>query len=354
MNKDLYPEITLDIVRVTEAAALMSSIYLGFGNKEAVDGAAVDAMRGMLDYIDIKGTIIIGEGEKDEAPMLYIGEKVGNWKESAEEMDLAVDPIDGTRLVAYGLPNAISVMVAAEKNQIASLPTFYSYKIACGPELKGKLDINASIRENLKVAAAALGTDVSELTVVILNRDRHRAIIEEVRSTGARIKLIGDGDIAGAIATAMPDTGVDLYIGIGGSPEGVLAAGALRTLEGEIQTKLWPSNDEEKKYIEENNIDLNKVYFTEDLVGGDHVIFAATGVTDGDFLKGVKYLKGKAITESISMRTSSSTIRKITTIHNLKNKTIKLKTLDGDEKLINISKAEERLNILKNFNFVNK
>jgi fructose-1,6-bisphosphatase II len=349
MAKELYPEITLDLVRVTEAASLMSSLYLGFGNKEAVDGAAVDAMRGMLDYMDIKGRVVIGEGEKDEAPMLYYGEKVGMWDEDSIEMDIAVDPIDGTRLVAYGLPNALSVMVGAEKNKILSLPTFYSYKLAVGPELRGKLDLNSTLKENIKVAAAILGLPISELTIVVLNRERHRKIINEIREIGARIKLIGDGDIAGAIATSMPESGVNMYVGIGGSPEAILAAAALRTLGGEMQLKIWPRDEEERKKINLEEWDLDKTYLTEELVGGEHVIFAATGVTDGDFLKGVKYIKGKAITESIVMRTSSETVRRITTYHDLKKKKIRIKSLDGDEKLININKVDdERTSILKN------
>ncbi|MDK2945927.1 class II fructose-bisphosphatase [Geotoga petraea] len=349
MAKELYPEITLDLVRVTEAASLMSSLYLGFGNKEAVDGAAVDAMRGMLDYIDIKGRVVIGEGEKDEAPMLYYGEKVGMWDDESIEMDIAVDPIDGTRLVAYGLPNALSVMVGAENDKILCLPTFYSYKLAVGPELKGKLDLNASLKENIKVAAAILGLPISELTVVVLNRERHRKIIDEIREIGARIKLIGDGDIAGAIATCMPESGVNMYVGIGGSPEAILAAAALRTLGGEMQLKIWPRDEEERKKINLEEWDLNRIYITEELVGGEHVIFAATGVTDGDFLKGVKYIKGKAITESIVMRTSSETVRRITTYHDLKKKKIRIKSLDGDEKFINLNKIEdEGTSILKN------
>jgi len=333
-----YPEITLDLVRVTEAASLTSSLYLGFGNKEAVDGAAVDAMRGMLDYMDMKGIIVIGEGEKDEAPMLYIGEHVGCWADDSPELDIAVDPVDGTRLVSYGLPNAVSVMVAAERGKIAYLPTFYSYKLAVGPELKGRLDINASIRENLRIAAAALGVPISEITVVVLNRDRHNPIIEEIRKVGARIKLIGDGDIAAAIATAMPDTGVDIYIGIGGSPEAILAAAAMKTLNGEMQVKLWAKDGAERERFEKEGWNFDKIYYTDDLIGGDDVIFAATGVTDGDFLKGVKFLKGTAITESLVMRSSSATIRKIQTHHDLSRKTIRIKSLNGDEKILNINK----------------
>ena len=333
----MFREITLDLVRVTEAAALMSSKYLGRGDKEAVDESAVDAMRGMLDYIPMKATIVIGEGEKDQAPMLYIGEKVGTWEADAPEYDIAVDPVDGTRLVAYGLPNAVSVIAAAEKGKIASLPTHYSYKLACGPELVGKLDINAPVRENLKVAAAALGVEVSEITVVVLNRDRHRKLIEEIRRLGARIKLISDGDVGAAIATAIPESGVDIYIGIGGSPEAVLAAAALRALGGEIQVKLWPKNEEEKKYILEKGYDPEKVYYTEDLAGGEDVIFVATGITDGDLLKGVKYIKNKIITESIAMRAKSRTIRKITAYHDLYHKNVPMKSKGGDVKFVELN-----------------
>jgi len=328
-------EITLDLVRVTEAAALMSSRLLGRGDKNAVDQAAVDAMRGMLDYINMKGKVVIGEGEKDEAPMLYIGEEVGNWGENAPELDIAVDPVDGTRLVAYGRPNAISVIAAAERGKIAYIPTFYSLKLAAGPELKGKLDINAPIRENIRVAAAILGKEISEFTVVILDRERHREIIEKVRSLGARIKLISDGDIAGVIAAAMPESFVDMYIGIGGTPEGILAAAALRTTGGEIQMKMWPTSEDERKNLEKEGWDLEKVYFTEDLVGGEEVIFAATGVTNGEFLNGVKYGKHKAITESIVMRSKTRTIRKIITYHDLRYKTIPLKS-EGEVKLVRI------------------
>lgn len=333
----MFREITLDLVRVTEAAALMSSKYLGRGDKEAVDESAVDAMRGMLDYIPMKATIVIGEGEKDQAPMLYIGEKVGTWEADAPEYDIAVDPVDGTRLVAYGLPNAVSVIAVAEKGKIASLPTHYSYKLACGPELVGKLDINAPVRENLKVAAAALGVEVSEITVVVLNRDRHRKLIEETRRLGARIKLISDGDVGAAIATAIPESGVDIYIGIGGSPEAVLAAAALRALGGEIQVKLWPKNEEEKKYILEKGYDPEKVYYTEDLAGGEDVIFVATGITDGDLLKGVKYIKNKIVTESIAMRAKSRTIRKITAYHDLYHKNVPMKSKGGDVKFVELN-----------------
>ncbi|MCX7654794.1 MAG: class II fructose-bisphosphatase [Fervidobacterium sp.] len=327
-------EITLELVRVTEAAALMASRYLGRGDKEIVDKAASDAMRGMLDYIEMKGTVVLGEGEKDKAPMLYIGEQVGRWAEDDPELDIAVDPIDGTRLVAYGLPNAISVIAATEKGAIEYLPTYYSYKLAVGPELAGKLDINASIRENLRVAAAILGMEISELTCVVLNRDRHREIIDEIRKVGARIKLISDGDIAAAIATALPESNVDIYIGIGGSPEALLAAAALKSLGGEIQVKLWPLDETEKIKLTEQGYNLEKVYKTDDLIKSDNVIFSATGVTDGDMLKGVKFYKNTAITESIVMRSKTRTIRRIIAQHNMTYKTIPLKST-GEIKYLN-------------------
>jgi fructose-1,6-bisphosphatase II len=319
----MQKEITLQLIRVTEAAALNASKYLGLGNKELIDQAAVDAMRGMLELVDVKGKVVIGEGEKDKAPMLYIGEEVGNWSEDSPEMDIAVDPIDGTRLVANGLPNAIAVMAAAERGKLASLPTFYCEKLACGPELKGKLDINASVRENLKIAAAILGLEVSELTIVVLNRPRHEKLIEEIRKVGARIQLISDGDIAAAIASALPGSGVNLYMGIGGSPEAVLAAAALKSLGGEIQIKLHPT-DEERERLED--LDTEKVYLTEDLAGGENVVFSATGVTDGDLLKGVRYSKKYAVTYTIAMRSKSHTIRKVEAFHDLNYKTIALKS----------------------------
>ncbi len=327
-------EITLDLVRVTEAAALKSSIFLGRGDKEAVDREAVDAMRGMLDYVPIQGTVVIGEGEKDQAPMLFLGEQVGNWDPNSPEVDIAVDPIDGTRLVAFGLPNAISVVAASDKGGLASLPTFYCNKIACGPELTGKLDINASVRENLRVAAAVLGVDVTELVVAILNRERHRELINNVREVGARIKLLGDGDIAASIATAVEGSGIDLYMGVGGSPEGVLAAAALRSLEGEIQMTLWPQDEAETNYLNENGHNTDRVFFTKDLAGGKNVIFAATGVTDGDFLRGVVYKRSKVTTHSIVMRSISRTVRRIVAEHDLRFKVLPSKSSGKDLLLI--------------------
>jgi fructose-1,6-bisphosphatase II len=329
---DLQRQIALELVRVTEAAALRASRWLGNGNKEMVDKAASDAMRGMLDLIPLKGTVIIGEGIKDGAPMLYLGEHVGDWQESSPEVDLAVDPVDGTRLVANGLPNALSVLAVGAKDSLLSFPGFYMEKLACGPALKGKLDMNVSVRENLKVAAAVLNKHVKDLTIIVLDRERHRRLIEEIRQTGARIKLIGDGDVAGAISTAMPNN-VDIYMGIGGAPEGVLAATALRCLDGEIQARFYAHDAAEKQRIVASNFDIERVYLTEDMAKGDELIFAATGITSGEFLEGISFGSYQATTHSIVMRAKYRTIRYIKTLHNLKYKTIPSRERHAEEEV---------------------
>lgn len=329
---DLQRSIAMEFVRVTEAAALRASRWLGNGNKELVDQAASDAMRGMLDLISIKGTVIIGEGEKDHAPMLYIDEKVGDWTEASPEVDIAVDPVDGTRLVANGLPNAISVVAAGEHGSLLPVPSFYMQKLACGPELKGKLDMNVSIRENLKVAAAVLNKNVKDLTIMILDRERHNNLIEEVRSAGARIKLITDGDVAGAIATVLNN--IDIYVGIGGAPEGVLAAAALRCLGGEIQTKFFAMNDIEKEKIIKAGYKIDKVYYTEDLARGEEIIFSATGITGGELLEGVVFGSNQtAVTHSVVMRAKYRTIRYVKAVHNLNYKTIPSRARNAEEKV---------------------
>lgn len=328
---DLQREIAMELVRVTEAAALRTSRWLGNGDKDMVDKAASDAMRGMLDLISVKGTVVIGEGEKDKAPMLAIGEKVGDWKEDSPEIDIAVDPVDGTRLVANGSPNAISVLAAGAKGSLLAFPGFYMHKLAYGPELKGKLDINAGVRENLKVAAAVLNKDIKDLTIMVLDRERHQALIKEIRQVGARIKLIGDGDVAGAIATALNN--VDIYIGIGGAPEGVIAAAALKCLDGEIQTRFYSKDDAEKEKFQAMGFDPEKVYFTEDLAKGDDIIFVATGITSGEFLEGVSFGKQKATTHSIVMRAKYRTVRYIDAIHNLIYKTIPSRERNQEEKV---------------------
>lgn len=328
---DLQRGVAMELVRVTEAAALRASRWLGNGNKDMVDKAASDAMRGMLDLIGIKGTVIIGEGEKDKAPMLSIGEKVGDWKEDSPEVDIAVDPVDGTRLVANGLPNAISVMAAGKKGSLMPFPGFYMYKMAYGPELKGLLDLDAGIRENLKVAAAIRRKNIKDLTIMVLDRERHLDLIEEIRSAGARIKLIMDGDVAGAIATALDN--VDICLGIGGAPEGVIAAAALKCLGGEIQTRFYPANKLEQAKFESLGFDPHKIYFTEDLAKGDDLIFAATGVTSGEFLQGISFGSEQATSHSIMMRAKYCTVRYITAVHNLKYKTVPSRERNQEEKV---------------------
>ncbi|WP_324715785.1 class II fructose-bisphosphatase [Carboxydochorda subterranea] len=320
--QDREREVMLDFLRVTETAALRAAPWMGKGDKEAADDAAVDGMRGMLDLVRVQGTVIIGEGEKDKAPMLYVGEKVGTG--DGPEVDIAVDPLEGTRLVANGLPNAMSVLVAAERGTILGLPAFYMEKIAVGPQAAGHIDIHATVRENLRVVAAVLGRRVNELTVVILDRPRHARLIQEVREVGARIKLISDGDVAAGIATALEGTGVDMLLGIGGAPEGVLTAAALKCLGGELQCRLWfPTPEDEEKAIRAGFTDTKKVYTQDDLIATDRVIFAATGVTDGDLLRGVRYSHRTARTHSILMRGHTKTVRLIETIHHLEHKTLR-------------------------------
>ena len=319
--QDREREVMLDFLRVTETAALRAAPWMGKGNKEAADEAAVDGMRGMLDLVRVRGTVVIGEGEKDKAPMLYVGEEVGTGE--GPEVDIAVDPLEGTRLVANGLPNALSVLVAAERGSVLPVPSFYMQKIAVGPRAAGHIDINAPVRENLRVVAAVLGKRVTELTVVILDRPRHARLIQEVRELGARIKLISDGDVAAGIATALEGTGVDMLLGIGGAPEGVLTAAALKCLGGEIQCRLWFASPEEEARAAAAGFDPHRVYTQDDLIRTDRVIFAATGVTDGDLLRGVRYEGRTARTHSLLMRAHTKTVRIIETIHHLEHKTLR-------------------------------
>lgn len=322
--QDKEREIMLDLVRVTETAALRAARYMGLGNKELIDGAAVDGMRGMLSLVNIRGTVVIGEGEKDKAPMLYNGEIVGAQHPGEVEVDIAVDPVEGTNLVASGLPGALSVIVVAAKGSLMPVPSFYMNKIAVGPGARGRIDINASPRENLRVVAAALGKAVRDLTVVILNRPRHEDLIKEVRAAGARIKLISDGDVSAAIAACGTDTGVDMLMGIGGAPEAVLSAAAIKCLGGELQTKLWIKDDEQAKRAREAGFtDFDAVYSQEDLAKGDSIIFAATGITDGDLLRGVRYRGTQATTDSVVMRMRTGTVRFIHTVHDLTRKTLR-------------------------------
>ncbi len=313
-------ELAMEFGRVTEAAALASARWWGRGNKNAADNAAVSAMRAMFDTINIDGTIVIGEGEMDEAPMLYIGEKVGRGGHNVE-VDIAVDPLEGTNLVAKGLTGAIAVLAAAPKGCLLHAPDMYMEKIATGPAGVGRISLDASVTENVKAVADALHKDVEDMTVVVLDRPRHQSIIDELRAIGARIKLISDGDVSPAVATAIPESGVDMVIGIGGAPEGVLAAAALRCLGGEFQGRLWPEDDHDVARAKKLGVtDLNKVLTLDDLVKGNDVIFAATGVTDGDFLKGVRYYGNVATTHTIVMRGTTGTVRFLDARHRIDKK----------------------------------
>jgi fructose-1,6-bisphosphatase II len=288
--------------------------WVGRGDKNAADQAAVDAMRIMLDTVEMDGSIVIGEGEKDEAPMLFNGEGVGSGH--GPEVDVAVDPLEGTRLTALGMPNAITTIALAERGTMF-FPgaAVYMDKIACGPESADAIDIEAPPAENVKAAAKAKGVSTSEISVVVLDRPRHEQLIAELREVGAKVLLITDGDVAPAIAAAQPGTGVDLLMGIGGTPEGVLSAAALKCVGGAIQGKLWPRNDEERQSLIDDGYDLDRVLRTDDLVGGRDVFFAATGVTTGALLRGVRYIRDGAITDSIVMRSRSGTVRRVEASH---------------------------------------
>ena len=306
--------LALEIVRVTEAAALAAARWVGRGDKKAADQAAVDAMRLMLDTVAMDGIVVIGEGEKDEAPMLYNGEKVGNG--NGPQVDVAVDPIDGTRLTAVGQPNALSVVAVAERDTMF-FPgaAVYMEKIAAGPEAYAAIDITAPPEENVRRVAKAKGVGPEEITVVILDRDRHEEIIDRCRDVGARVYLITDGDVAPAIAAARPGTGIDMLMGIGGTPEGVIAASALKCLGGTMQGRLYPRNDEEREKLVNSGYDIGEVLTLENLVSGKDVFFAATGITNGSLLQGVHYEPGGATTYSMVMRSRSGTVRYIQAHH---------------------------------------
>ena len=308
--------LALELVRVTEAGAMAAGRWVGRGEKEAGDGAAVDAMRQLVSSVSMRGVVVIGEGEKDEAPMLYNGEEVGNGL--GPDCDFAVDPVDGTTLMAKGLPNAISVLAVAERGAMFDpSAVFYMEKIAVGPDAADAIDITAPISENIRAVAKAKKLAVSDLTVCILDRPRHTELIAQVRETGARIRLISDGDVAGAIAAARPDSGTDLLIGTGGTPEGIIAAAAMRCMGGALQARLAPTDDAERQKAIDAGHDLDRVLSTEDLVSGDNVFFTATGVTDGDLLRGVRFSGGGAHTQSIVMRSKSGTVRVIEAYHRL-------------------------------------
>ena len=306
--------LALELVRVTEAAAMAAGRWIGRGDKEAADQAAVDGMRAMLDTVSMAGVVVIGEGEKDKAPMLYNGEEVGDGH--GPEVDVAVDPLEGTRLTAKGQPNAIAVIAVAERGTMF-FPgaAVYMDKIACGPEAIDLVDINASARENVERVAKAKGRKPSQITVVVLERDRHEGLIAELREIGAKVLLIPDGDVAPAIAAAQPTTGVDLLMGVGGTPEGVIAAAALKCVGGGVQGRLWPRDDDERQALVDAGLDPDRVLTTDDLVSGEDVFVAATGVTTGALLRGVRYTPEGAVTDSIVMRSRSGTVRRVEATH---------------------------------------
>jgi fructose-1,6-bisphosphatase II len=310
--------LTMELVRVTEAAALASARWMGRGKKMEADDAATSAMRRVFDTVPMKGTVVIGEGEMDEAPMLYIGEKLGTgW---GPHVDVAVDPLEGTEILAAGGWNALAVIAIADEGNLLHAPDMYMDKIAVGPEAVGLVDINAPVIDNLKAVAKAKNKDIEDVVATILNRPRHEEIIHQIREAGARIKLIENGDVAGAINTAFDFTGVDILFGSGGAPEGVLAAVALKCLGGELIGKLMPQNEAELERCKGMGIDVNHVLRMDDLVKGEDAIFAATGVTDGELLKGVQFKGQRAKTHSIVMRAKSGTVRFIDGSHSLKKK----------------------------------
>jgi fructose-1,6-bisphosphatase II len=306
--------LAMELMRATEAAALAAGRWMGRGDKNGADGAAVEAMRVVLNSVSMDGIVVIGEGEKDEAPMLFNGEQIGDG--SAPALDIAVDPIDGTTLTSLGRGGAISVIAMSERGTMFDPgPCVYMNKIATGPAAADVIDINAPVKANLEAVAKALGERVSDVTAVILDRDRHADIIRECREAGARIRLIPDGDVAGAISVAWRNSGQDVLFGIGGTPEGVIAASALKCLGGSIQGRLWPRNDEERRAALDAGYDVDKVLTIDDLVGADDVFFAATGISDGELLRGVRYWGDGAGTQSLVMRSKSGTIRIIEATH---------------------------------------
>ncbi len=312
-------ELTMEFARVTEAAALSSARWWGRGDKNAADEAAVTAMRKMFDTVNIDGIVVIGEGEMDEAPMLYIGEKVGNGTHT--KVDVAVDPLEGTNLVAKGLTGAIAVLAVAPRGCLLHAPDMYMEKIAVGPSAVGKISFEASVTQNVIAVAQSLNKGIEDLTVVVLDRPRHKDIIAELRKIGTRIKLITDGDVSPAVATAIPGSGVDMVLGVGGAPEGVLAAAALRCLGGEFLGRLWPEDEKDVERARKLGIeDINKILTMDDLVRGEDVIFAATGITDGEILKGVRYYGNIATTHTLVMRGMTGTVRFIEAQHRIDKK----------------------------------
>ena len=316
IQNDPTRNLALELVRVTEAAALASGRFMGRGDKEGADGAAVNAMRVVLQTIDMNGVIVIGEGEKDNAPMLYNGENVGNG--SGMDFDVAVDPVDGTRPLAFGRSNSLATVAVAPRGAMFDPgPFVYMNKLAVGPEAKGKIDIEKPLIDNLKAVAKAKQKDVEDLTTIVLDRDRHIGLIAEIRKAGARIRQIPDGDVAAALMTAQPNSGVDMLIGIGGTPEGVIAACALRAMGGEIQGKLYARDEDELNRGREAGYDFDKILTMDDLVSSEDVFFTATGITDGELLRGVRYFGNSASTDSLVVRGMTGTVRQIIATHHI-------------------------------------
>ena len=316
-NGPLDRNLAFELARVTEAAALAAARWQGKGDKNAADAAAVEAMRFTLSYVDMDGVVVIGEGEKDEAPMLYIGEEIGNGM--PPRVDIAVDPIDGTTLTSKGLPNAVSVVALAERGTMYYPPGIvYMEKLAVGPTGRGHVSLELKPTENIRALAKATGRDAEDLTVVVLDRPRHEDLIAEIRETGARVKMISDGDVAGGLMPALEETGVDMLMGVGGSPEAVITAAALKCLGGDIQCKLWPRNDQEREAARELGLALDTVLTIDDLVRGDDVFFSLTGVTDGELVRGVRFFADGARTETLAMRSRSGTVRRIQSVHNFR------------------------------------
>jgi fructose-1,6-bisphosphatase II len=308
--------LALELVRVTEAAAMAAGRWVGRGDKNGGDGAAVDAMRTLISTVSMRGVVVIGEGEKDDAPMLFNGEEVGDG--TGPLCDVAVDPIDGTTLMAKGMPNSVAVIAVAERGSMFDpSAVFYMEKIATGPEAAGVIDISAPIAENIARVARAKNGHNEDVTVVVLDRPRHAEMVEQIRATGARIRFISDGDVAGAIMAATPGTGIDLLLGIGGTPEGIIAAAALACMGGEIQGRLWPQGDDERQKAIDAGHDLDRVLTTRDLVRGEDIFFCATGITDGELVRGVRYRNDQITTQSIVMRSKSGTIRTVEAVHRL-------------------------------------
>lgn len=316
----------MDLVRATEAAALRSARWMGRGEKNSADQAAVDAMRFALESVPMNGVVVIGEGEKDEAPMLYTGEHIGTG-ESAE-VDIAVDPVEGTTLLAEGMPGAISVVAVAERGSLYSWEGIsYMNKIAVGAAARGVIDIEAPVEDNIRNVAKALGKDIDDVTVVVLDRPRHKELIRQIRATGARIKLILHGDVSAGVMTNVEEPPADMLMGIGGAPEAVITACALKCTEGEILCKIWPKDDAERAIVDQMGLDVNKIYHTNDLVKSDTVFLAATGITPGEFLQGVEFFGGGARTHSIVMRSASGTVRHISSTHHW-DKLMRISELD--------------------------